>query len=448
MFKRIMLVPVAAAAALLTADRWEPPIHSAGIASTLLGGGTEFCLMPQDRAPARISSTASKRQTRGGGAGREMKGDVRRDPGDWPPNDINGGDVMPIRTVFDPYPTFDAVAVDAEAERAFFTDSSLSSLISYTTSAGGNASAVAEPETRVLGPDSGIGFIAGAEVDPTRKEVYAVNNDGGGVVVFSYDQTGPARPVRHFETPHQSWGIALSSRRDELAVSVQQLHGVVFYRRGVRDMEPPVRSLRGYATGLADPHGIAYHDQRNEIVIANHGSWTELRPYSPYDPLSKDPPSYQPGRFEPPSLRIFAEAAEGNAKPRRSIVGGRTGLNWPMGVQVDEARDEILVANYGDNSVRVYRASAEGDVEPVRVIKGDRTAILGPVDVSVDVQRNELWVANYADHTALVFERDATGNAPPKRIVRNGPPGAPTLAFTNASAAAYDTKRDALIVPN
>ena len=57
-------------------------------------------------------------------------------------------------------------------------------------------------------------------------------------------------------------------------------------------------------------------------------------------------------------------------------------------------------------------------------------------------------MANYADHTALVFERDASGNVAPKRIVRNGPPGAPALAFTNASAAAYDSKRDALIVPN
>jgi hypothetical protein len=98
--------------------------------------------------------------------------------------------------------------------------------------------------------------------------------------------------------------------------------------------------------------------------------------------------------------------------------------------------------------VRVFRRAADGDVEPVRIIKGDRTGIVGPVDVSVDVGRNELWVANYADHSALVFERNASGNVAPKRVIRNGPAGAPTLAFTNASAAAYDTKRDALIVPN
>ena len=119
-----------------------------------------------------------------------------------------------------------------------------------------------------------------------------------------------------------------------------------------------------------------------------------------------------------------------------------------MGLEVDAARDEIIVANYGDSSVRFFRRTADGDVEPVRMIKGDRTQIVGPVDVTVDPKRDELWVANYADHTALVFDRSASGNTAPKRIVRNAPEGTPALAFTNASAAAYDTKRDALIVPN
>jgi DNA-binding beta-propeller fold protein YncE len=73
---------------------------------------------------------------------------------------------------------------------------------------------------------------------------------------------------------------------------------------------------------------------------------------------------------------------------------------------------------------------------------------VGPVDVSVDAVRNEVWVANYSDHTALIFDRDASGNVAPKRIVRNAPKGAAALTFTNAAAAAYDTKRDALIVPN
>ena len=400
---------------------------------------SEFCLMPPE---------ASFTQTRGGGAGRILANEPPRNSGAWLTTPVVGGDIMPDRGVFDPYPTFDAVAVDTEAGRAFFTDATLSSLLSYDITAGGDLDGVTPHRTRVLGPDTGIGFIAGADVDPQRKEVYAVNNDGGGIVVFGYDQNGAVTPIRHFETPHQSWAVSVSPPRNEVAVTVQQMHGIVFYTRDARDMDPPIRSLRGEATGLADPHGVDFDDTRKELVVANHGNWTQLRPYSPYDPLSKAPVAYESGRFEPPSLRIFAAAAAGNAKPLRSITGGRTALNWPMGIEVDEARDEIVVANYGDNSIRFYRRTDDGDVEPVRTIQGDRTGLIGPVDVSVDVKRNEIWVANYSDHTAVVFDRGASGNAAPKRIVRNAPKGTPALTFSNAAAAAYDTKRDALIVPN
>jgi len=79
---------------------------------------------------------------------------------------------------------------------------------------------------------------------------------------------------------------------------------------------------------------------------------------------------------------------------------------------------------------------------------GDRTGIVGPVGVAIDEKRDEIWVANYGDHTAVVFDRAASGNVAPKRIIRNAPKGTPTTGFTNASAAAYDTKRDQLLVPN
>ena len=402
---------------------------------------SEMCLMPPERSLSR--------QTRGGGAGGRLTDKVvRKSLYEWPLDESAVIDAMPTRGVFDPYPTFGGLAIDPAAGRAFFSDSSLSGVLSYSTTAGGNGPEITDPQTHILGPDTGIGFIAGVAVDPERKEVYAANNDGGGVVIFGYDQTGAVRPVRGLETPHQSWGLSLSTARDELAVSVQQLSGIVFYRRGAQHMDPPLRSLRGYDTGLADPHGVAFDDSRKELVVANHGNWTELRPYSPYDPLATTPQAYQPGRFEPPSIRVFAASAEGNAKPLRSITGSQTGLDWPMGVEIDVQRDEILVANYGDNSIHVFRRTAEGDVRPKRVLKGDRTGIVGPVDVKVDAARNEIWVANYSDHSALVFDRDASGNRPPKRIIRNAPPATPALTFTNAAAAAYDTKRDALIVPN
>lgn len=439
---RLLIAATAGAVLLAAGNRWEPPIQAEALTATLLGTPTqEICLMPPETGYTQTN-------VRGGGAGSPTAGPTGRATAPWPPTDFMGGDIQPVRTVFDPYPTFDGVAIDPEVGRAFFSDSSLSAVLSYDSTAGNLGTSLTEAKTHIVGPQTGLGFTTGIAVDTERKEIYAVNNDGGGMVMFGYDDSGATKPIRQLETPHQSWGVSVSPSRNEVAVSIQQMHAVVVYTRDAKGLEPPLRTIRGHLTGLADPHGIDIDADRKEIVVANHGNWTELRPYSPYDPLSKDPPSYQAGRFEAPSLRIFAAMAEGNAEPLRTVSGDKTGLNWPMGLEVDVPRNEVVVANYGDDSIRFFRRNANGNVAPARLIKGDKTGLHGPVDVTINAKTNELWVANYAEHTALVFDRDASGNVAPKRIIRNAPAGVPALTFTNASAAAYDTKRDALIVPN
>ena len=42
----------------------------------------------------------------------------------------------------------------------------------------------------------------------------------------------------------------------------------------------------------------------------------------------------------------------------------------------------------------------------------------------------------------------ASGDVAPKRIIRNAPEGTPTTGFTNAASAAYDPKREEVLVPN
>ena len=157
---------------------------------------------------------------------------------------------------------------------------------------------------------------------------------------------------------------------------------------------------------------------------------------------------YRSGAFHRASITFHAATANGDVPPQRIIEGAVTGLNWPMGIDVDLTHDEIAVANYGDSSIRVFRRGDKGDAAPVRVLRGPQTQIVGPVSVAIDVKNDELWVANYGDHTAIVFARTASGNAKPKRIIRNAPKDTPTCGFTNASAAAYDTMRDEILVPN
>src|SRR5207302_4922430 len=131
-----------------------------------------------------------------------------------------------------------------------------------------------------------------------RREFYTVNNDGGDkLVVFSYDDHGNAQPKRVLLTPHQSWDVALAPRRDEIAISVQQSNAISIYRRGASGQDAPIRTIRGLSTSLEDPHGVYVDEPHNEIITANHGNWTQIRPYTPYDPLVTDAGEYESGAF-------------------------------------------------------------------------------------------------------------------------------------------------------
>jgi 6-phosphogluconolactonase (cycloisomerase 2 family) len=366
----------------------------------------------------------------------------------WPPGAI-GGLIPPVRSVSDPFPTFDGIALDPENNRVILSDENRHSLLVYDRASGGASNDVTEPLQYVFGPSTRIGYIAGVEVDAKRKEFYAVNNDGGDrLVVFSYDAHGNATPKRWLTTPHQSWDVSLAPVRDEMAISIQQAHAISIFRREAAGHDAPVRTIRGLDTQLEDPHGIYFDETHNELITANHGTWAQIRPYTSYDPQKTEVGSYKPGVFHPPSITFHAADAKGNAAPVRTIKGNLTGLNWPMGIDADLTHDEIAVANYGENSVRIYRRGDGGNVQPLRVIRGAATQIAGPVSVAIDAKNDELWVANYGDHTAVVFSRTASGNAKPKRIIRNAPANTPTCGFTNASAAAYDSKRDLILVPN
>ncbi len=363
---------------------------------------------------------------------------------------LAGGDIPPLRTLADPYPTFGGMAVDPENNRLVIGDENRKSVLIYDRLSGSRSGAVTAALRQILGPQTGIGFLGGVEVDPARRELYALNNDiEDRMVVFDYAAQGNAKPKRMLYVPHQAWGVSLNRTRDELAISVQALAAVVFYRREAGGLDAPLRVIRGLSTGLADPHGVFWDAANREIVVANHGNYALITAHSSYDTeVPRVAPLTDAGRFQLPSITVYAETSQGDAKPLRAIQGPRTQLDWPMGVAVDPVHDEIAVANNGDSSVLIFPRRAGGDEAPLRVIRGPRTGIDAPMGVALDTKNDELWVANYGDHTAVVFPRTAAGNAPPKRIIRNAPAGTPTSGFGNPYAVAYDSKRGEVLVPN
>ncbi len=431
---RVTVSGLAAVALLVMADRPSGPI-SAEMAMPLLKAteSPDMCLRP-DLYPDADDAEA---QAAPGGA--------LAVPADWPGRNVIGGDVPPTRIVADPYPTFDGLAVDPENGVVVMSDENRSGLFIYDLQGGSRSGQeITEPRRHIIGPRTELGFIAGVTLDPKRREAWVTNNDGGGVEIFSYDSHGDAKSVRSLDVPHQSWGLSLDVEREEVAITSQQYQGISIFRRMDSGTARPVRTIRGEDTALADPHGV--HLRGNEVFAANHGNWTEMRSYA--DEAAILPGEYKPGRFERPSIRVYPASGNGNVRPIRTLQGPQTQLAWPMGIDVDHQHNELAVANYGSNAVLVFAKTANGDVAPSRVLGGPRTGIAGPVAVGFDLKHDELWVANYADHTAVVFDRNAAGDVAPKRIIRNAPAGTPTTGFTNASAAAYDSKRRELLVPN
>lgn len=376
-----------------------------------------------------------------------------------PKSSNEGGDIPPVRMVVDPYPSFNGVAVDTTNDLVMMSDTNRKSLLVYDRTAGSaTTTASAVPRRQIMGPETGVGFVAGVAMDPAHRELFTVNNDvEDRLVVFDYDDRGNVKPKRLLYVPHQSWGIAFAPKRDLLALSVQTPNMFVVFKREAKKFDAPIRSVRGPKTQMADPHGIYFDETNNEVVVANHGNFRPrelITSYTAYDARESRQEraggervdENARGRFIPSSVTVFDGDAAGDVAPRRVIQGPLSQINWPMGVVVDEVNNEIIVANNGDNSVLVFPRDAKGDVAPRRVLRGPLTGIKGPMGVAI--AKDEIWVANFGDHSAVVFPRLAAGNVRPKRIVRNAPAGKETSGFGNPYAVAYDTKRQEVLVPN
>lgn len=362
-----------------------------------------------------------------------------------------GGDIIAARSILDPHPTFNGIAVDPENNVAVISDSNRKSVLVYDRGSGGNKSAgVTQPLRQIIGPATNIGFVAGVVLDPRNREIFAVNNDiEDTMFVMPYDAEGNAKPSRLLAVPHQAWGLALSPSRNEIAVSVEIQAAIVIYRRTANGVEAPLRSIQGPQTGMADPHGIYWDDTNGEIGVANHGNFRGLAKNEGLGCVpTTDADVSEAGKFQSPSITIYSAAAQGDTKPLRTIHGPKVQLDWPMGISVDTVHNEIAVANNGDDSILIFERTARGDAAPVRGIRGSQTGINRPMGIGFDTKHDEIWVSNFGAHTAVVFARTANGNVSPKRVVHSAPAGAPSTGFGNPMAVAYDGKREEILVPN
>jgi 6-phosphogluconolactonase (cycloisomerase 2 family) len=273
-------------------------------------------------------------------------------------------------------------------------------------------------------------------IDPQNGDIYSVENDVGNMVeVFSDSAEGDVAPIRKLVVTHRAYAMAVDEGKQELYVSVQDPPGVEIYRKQAAGEEKPLRVLTGENTRLADTHGIAIDEKRKLLFAANWGDIANRRVAGT-------------GRFQEPSITVFALDAKGDAAPLRVIQGPKTQLDWPGTVSLDPETGDLYVANDVGNSILVFHGTDQGDVAPARVVKGLATGINSPMAVFVDAKNREFWVANTGNASATVYPIAANGNVAPLRTIRSAPEGKQSLKFGKTQAVAYDSVRQQILVPN
>ena len=355
----------------------------------------------------------------------------------------------PLRVIRDPFPTYSAVAVDMKNNEIVLQDENLFQLMVYDRMANTPPTAsLTEPKRVISGMETKMEFNCGLYIDPKTGDIYSINNDTvDTMVVFSRNSIGNARPDREMRTPHRTYGIAVDEANEELFLTVQDPPMVVVYNKNAKGDDQPIRLLRGNKTGLADVHGIGLDTKNGLMFVANYGNVANYKDGDgiPTREGDKVPGS---GRYHPPSISVYPIRASGNTPPLRTIQGPNTTLNWPAQIYVDEEHGEVFAANDASDSILVFRVTDSGDAAPTRVLKGTQTQIKNPTGLFVDTVHDELVVANMGNHSATVYPRTAQGDTPPVRTIRSGPLGKTALQIGNPGSVAYDTKRDAIIVPN
>src|SRR6267143_1572903 len=303
-------------------------------------------------------------------------------------------DRAPRRVIKDQYPSFSAVAINAEENMLVVADENLFQILEYDRRDNTPPQArFTEPKRVISGTNTHAEMICGVYIDPVTKEVYVLNNDTQNwLPVFSRDARGNATPSRYLAAPH---GIALDMKNKLMFVS----------NFGNAQVKPP-------------------------------GSGGGRRAAGSY------------GRFDLPSITVYPLEASGNTKPLWIIEGSETMLNWPSHIALHEERQELFVANDADDSILVFRASDKADVAPIRMIKGPNTGIKNPPGITLDVKNGEISVASMGTHAVLFFPVTANGDVKPSRIIRGGPANQVALNIGNPGAVGYDTKRDQILVPN
>jgi len=283
-----------------------------------------------------------------------------------------------------------------------------------------------------------------------KDELYVANFVGNSITVYNQTASGNVEPIRTISGGNTGLAgpvaVAVDPVHDEIAVANFNNNSITVYKQTADGNVKPLRTIIGAATGLNQPEGVAVDPVHNEIIVTNGGGNT-VTVYSrtadgDVTPLRTIGPAGTSGLNAPfglgldlvhneivvsnsgnNSITVYSRTENGGAAavPLRIIgPGGTSLLNGPEGLALDLAHDEIVVANFGNDTITVYSRTENGGATatPLRTISGVvNTQLNLPEDIAIDSARNEIFVANFGNDTITVYRRTANGDIAPLRII-------------------------------
>jgi DNA-binding beta-propeller fold protein YncE len=250
------------------------------------------------------------------------------------------------------------IAVDAENKELFIASQHNAALAVFRQHAGEN-----EPPIRLLQGDL---------TQLANPHGIAFDQQNGVVYVTNHGQVS-SRPERDEADLDESRANVPLPRGMAVPGSGRFLEpSITVYRRTASGNTPPLRVIQGSKTQLNWPAGIAIHEGRQELYVANDTG---------------------------NSVLVFRADASGDVSPIRVIKGPKAELDAPGGVFLDTKNNELWVSNYGNHSLNVYPLAADGDTAPLRRIRSgpldSRALMIGnPGAVAYDTKREEILVPN------------------------------------------------------
>lgn len=251
------------------------------------------------------------------------------------------------------------------------------------------------PIQRISGPHTGLYGPSSIAVDDSRN-IYVGNGAAARITVYAAGATGDVSPMATLSGTNIAvpYGVSVDTARD---IYVLNYDSIKEYAPGASGNVTPIRAIEGNNTKLTGNSGYAMDNSGNFYVAhffvaaANTSRATSIMSY-PAD-------------------------ANGNVKPKRTIVGPKTDLGEVGPLAVDSSGNIYAGACcYTQSIITVYAARAKGDAKPIRTIGGSYTDLNAVRGVGLDAKQN-LYVTNEASNTITIYAPGATGNVAPIRTI-------------------------------